>query len=235
MADHIVKAYDEELNHLAADVARMGGLAEAGVSDAIDTVTRRDLSVVQTVIERDLKLDALDAEIERRSIRLIALRQPVAQDLRRTVAAMKIAQNLERIGDLAKNIAKRGAVLADSEPITPLTRSIERMGRLVATRLKDVLDAYATGDLERAVAVWSRDDEVDEHYDSLFRELLTYMMGDPRTITAGAHLLFIAKNLERIGDHATNIAEIVHYQISGEELPPERPKWDSLTRVGGEA
>ena len=235
MADHIVKAYDEELNHLAADVARMGGLAEAGVSDAIDTVTRRDLSVVQTVIERDLKLDALDAEIERRSIRLIALRQPVAQDLRRTVAAMKIAQNLERIGDLAKNIAKRGAVLADSEPITPLTRSIERMGRLVATRLKDVLDAYTSNDLERAVSVWSQDDEVDEHYDSLFRELLTYMMGDPRTITAGAHLLFIAKNLERIGDHATNIAEIVHYQISGEELPADRPKWDSLTRVGGEA
>ena len=235
MADHIVKAYDEELNHLAADVARMGGLAEAGVADALDAVTRRDLKVVQTVIERDLKLDALDGEIEKRSIRLIALRQPVAQDLRRTVAAMKIASNLERIGDLAKNIAKRGAVLADSEPITPLTRSIERMGRLVATRLKNVLDAYATGDLDRAVAVWSRDDEVDEHYDSLFRELLTYMMADPRTITAGAHLLFIAKNLERIGDHATNIAEIVHYEISGEELPIDRPKWDALSRAGAES
>ena len=234
MADHIVKAYDEELNHLAADVARMGGLAEAGVSDALDTVTHRDLTLVQTVIERDLKLDALDTEIERRTIRLIALRQPVAQDLRRTVAAMKIAQNLERIGDLAKNIAKRGAVLADTEPVTPLTRSIERMGRLVAGRLKEVLDAYTTGDLERAVAVWSQDDEVDEHYDSLFRELLTYMMGDPRTITAGAHLLFIAKNLERIGDHATNIAEIVHYEISGEELPTERPKWDSLRQAGAE-
>jgi len=228
MADHIVKAYDEELNHLAADVARMGGLAEAEVSDALDTVTHRDLTLVQTVIERDLKLDALDAEIERRTIRLIALRQPVAQDLRRTVAAMKIASNLERIGDLAKNIAKRGAVLADSEPITPLTRSIDRMGRLVAGRLKDVLDAYTTADLERAVSVWTRDDEIDEHYDSLFRELLTYMMGDPRTITAGAHLLFIAKNLERIGDHATNIAEIVHYEISGEELPTDRPKWDAL-------
>ena len=234
MADHIVKAYDEELNHLAADVARMGGLAEAEVSDALDTVTHRDLTLVQTVIERDLKLDALDSEIERRTIRLIALRQPVAQDLRRTVAAMKIAQNLERIGDLAKNIAKRGAVLADTEPVTPLTRSIERMGRLVAGRLKEVLDAYTTGDLERAVAVWSRDDEVDEHYDSLFRELLTYMMGDPRTITAGAHLLFIAKNLERIGDHATNIAEIVHYEISGEELPTDRPKWDSLRQAGAE-
>ena len=235
MADHIVKAYDEELNHLAADVARMGGLAEAEVSDALDTVTHRDMTLVQTVIERDLKLDALDAEIERRTIRLIALRQPVAQDLRRTVAAMKIASNLERIGDLAKNIAKRGAVLVESEPITPLTRSIERLGRLVATRLKDVLDAYTTGDLERAIGVWSRDDEVDEHYDSLFRELLTYMMGDPRTIAAGAHLLFIAKNLERIGDHATNIAEIVHYEISGEELPTERPKWDSLRQAGAQS
>ena len=231
MADHIVRAYDEELNHLAADVARMGGLAEAEVSDALDTVTHRDLSLVQAVIERDLKLDALDSEIERRAIRLIALRQPVAQDLRRTVAAMKIASNLERIGDLAKNIAKRGAVLAESEPIVPLTRSIERMGRLVASRLKEVLDAYTSADLERAVGVWSRDDEIDEHYDSLFRELLTYMMGDPRTITAGAHLLFIAKNLERIGDHATNIAEIVHYEITGDDLPTDRPKWDAL-RVG---
>ena len=234
MADHIVKAYDEELNHLAADVARMGGLAEAEVSDALDTITHRDLTLVQTVIERDLKLDALDSEIERRTIRLIALRQPVAQDLRRTVAAMKIAQNLERIGDLAKNIAKRGAVLADTEPVTPLTRSIDRMGRLVAGRLKEVLDAYTTGDIDRAISVWSQDDEVDEHYDSLFRELLTYMMGDPRTITAGAHLLFIAKNLERIGDHATNIAEIVHYEISGEELPTDRPKWDSLRQAGAE-
>ena len=228
MADHIVKAYDEELNHLAADVARMGGLAEAEVADALDTVTHRDLSLVQSVIERDLKLDALNGEIERRSIRMIALRQPVAQDLRRTVAAMKIASNLERIGDLAKNIAKRGVVLAESEPITPLTRSIERMGRLVASRMKEVLDAYTSSELERAIDVWSRDDEIDEHYDSLFRELLTYMMGDPRTITACAHLLFIAKNLERIGDHATNIAEIVHYEISGEELPTERPKWDAL-------
>jgi phosphate transport system protein len=228
MPEHTVKAYDEELNHLSADVARMGGLAEASVADSLETVIRRDTGLTLVVIERDLKLDALDSEIEKRAIRMIALRQPVAQDLRDTVAAMKIASNLERIGDLAKNIAKRGVVLADSEPVTPLTRSIERMGRLVGGRLKDVLDAYTSRDITRAVAVWSRDDEVDEHYNAIFRELLTYMMGDPRTITACAHLLFIAKNLERIGDHATNIAEIVHYQISGEELPADRPKWDGL-------
>ena len=228
MSEHIVKAYGDELNHLAAEVARMGGLAEAEVADAIDTVTRRDLPLAQSVIERDVKLDALNLEIERKAIRMIALRQPVAQDLRRTVGAMKIASNLERCGDLAKNIAKRGVVLAESEPITPLTRSIERMGRLVEGRLRDVLDAYTGSELERAIGVWSRDDEVDEHYNSMFRELLTYMMGDPRTITACAHLLFIAKNLERIGDHATNIAEIVHYEITGEDMPSERPKWDAL-------
>ena len=224
MSEHIVKSYDEELNHLAAEVARMGGLAEAEVSDALETVTRRDTTLAQSVIERDQKLDALNAEIERKAIRLIALRQPVAQDLRRAVSAMKIASNLERCGDLAKNIAKRGVVLAEGEPITPLARSIERMGRLVAGRLKDVLDAYTAGEVDRATAVWSSDDEVDEHYNSLFRELLTYMMGDPRTITACAHLLFIAKNLERIGDHATNIAEIVHYEITGQDLPVDRPK-----------
>ena len=228
MSEHIVKAYGEELSHLSAEVARMGGLAEAEVADAIDTVTRRDLTLAQSVIERDLKLDALNAEIERKAIRLIALRQPVAQDLRRAVSAMKFAMQLERCGDLAKNIAKRGVVLAESEPLTPLTRSIERMGKLVTGRLRDVLDAYTSSEVERAVAVWTRDDEIDEHYDSIFRELLTYMMGDPRTITACAHLLFIAKNLERIGDHATNIAEIVHYQITGEDMPADRPKWDSL-------
>ena len=230
MSEHIVKAYGEELNHLSAEVARMGGLTEAEVADAIETVTRRDLTLAQSVIERDLKLDALNVEIERKAIRMIALRQPVAQDLRRTVGAMKIASNLERCGDLAKNIAKRGVVLAESEPITPLTRSIDRMGRLVAGRLRDVLDAYTGGELERAISVWTRDDEVDEHYNSLFRELLTYMMGDPRTIAACAHLLFIAKNLERIGDHATNIAEIVHFEITGEEMPTERPKGNTLRK-----
>jgi len=141
---------------------------------------------------------------------------------------MKVASNLERCGDLAKNIAKRAMVLAESEPATSLTSSIERMGELVATRLKDVLDALSSRDVEGAISVWTHDHEIDEHYDAIFRELLTYMMGDPRTIGACAHLLFVAKNLERIGDHATNIAEILHYEITGVELTDERPKSDFL-------
>jgi phosphate transport system protein len=229
--EHTVKAYGDELNSLTAEVVRLGGLAEAQVADSIIAFARRDLSVAQVVIERDDKLDTLEADIERKSIRLIALRQPVAQDLRRTVAAMKFGMQLERCGDLSKNIARRVLVLAEAEPLTPLTRSIERMGNLVAARLKDVLDAYTSSNLDRAVAVWARDDEVDEHYNSLFRELLTYMMADPRTINSCAHLLFIAKNLERIGDHATNLAEIVYYEITGEELVSERPKGETVQRT----
>ena len=229
MNGHIVKSYEDELNTLTADCARMGGLTEAQVGDALDAVVKRDQALAESVVGRDERLDLLEADIERKAIRLIALRQPMANDLRKTVAAMKIASNLERCGDLAKNIAKRTMILNEAEPISPLTRSIERMGRLVLGRLKDVLDAYTGSDLDRALAVWSRDDEVDEHYNSLFRELLTYMMGDPRTITACAHLLFVAKNLERIGDHATNIAEIIHYEITGEEMiSADRPKTDAL-------
>jgi phosphate transport system protein len=168
-------------------------------------------------------------DIERKAIRLIALRQPVASDLRRTLASMKLAMDLERTGDLAKNIAKRGLILAEGEPMQPLTRSIERMGKLVSMRLRDVLDAYAAAEIDRAIAVWNTDDEVDEHYNALFRELLTYMMGDPRTITAGTHLLFMAKNLERIGDHATNIAETIYYEITGQEFMGERPRWNPDT------
>ena len=229
MSEHIVRSYEDELNTLTAECARMGGLTEAQVADGLEAVIKRDLALAEQVITRDERLDVLQADIERRSIKLIALRQPMANDLRRTVAAMKIAMNLERVGDLAKNIAKRTLVLTESEPMMPLSRSIERMGRLVAGRLKDVLDAYTSSDLDRAILVWSRDDEVDEHYNSLFRELLTYMMGDPRTITACAHLLFVAKNLERIGDHATNIAEIIHYEITGDEMiAGDRPKTDAL-------
>jgi phosphate transport system protein len=229
MNEHIVRSYEEELNQLAAEVVRMGGLAEAQVNDSIQAFARRDVPLAQAMIGRDGKLDAMEADIERAAIRMIALRQPMANDLRRTMSAMKIAMNLERCGDLAKNIGKRTLILAEAEPAGPVTRSIERMGRLVASRLKEVIDAYTASEVDRAVSVWARDTEVDEHYESLFRELLTYMMGDPRTITAGAHLLFVAKNLERIGDHATNIAEIVHFEITGQEILSERPKLDTLT------
>jgi len=228
--EHTVRAYDEELDAITAELSRMGGLAEAEVADSIRAIARRDVALAAAVISRDARLDALETDIERKAIRLIALRQPVADDLRRTVAAMKISTNLERCGDLAKNIAKRALVIAEAEPITPLTASIERMGELVTTRLKDVLDALASRETDRAIAVWLADHEVDEHYDSIFRELLTYMMGDPRTIASCAHLLFVAKNLERIGDHATNIAEILHYEITGVELTEPRPKSDSLER-----
>ncbi|WP_309092287.1 phosphate signaling complex protein PhoU [Phenylobacterium sp.] len=229
MNEHIVKSYEDELNALTAETVRMGGMAEAAVADCLQAVVKRDQDQAVAVVARDEKLDAAERDIERRAIRLIALRQPMANDLRKTVAAMKIANNLERIGDLAKNISKRTLIIIEEEPMTPLTRSIERMGKLVLNRLTSVLDAYSRSDLERALSVWSQDDEVDEHYNSLFRELLTYMMGDPRTITACTHMLFAAKNLERIGDHATNIAELIHYEITGEEMiASARPKTDAF-------
>ncbi|WP_370238233.1 phosphate signaling complex protein PhoU [Brevundimonas sp.] len=225
MNQHTVKSYGDELNQLTAIVARMGGLAEAQVADAIESVARRDVALARAVVERDARLDTLHSDIEKKAIRLIALRQPVASDLRKTLSAMKLAVDLERTGDLARNISKRALILADGEPMLPLTRSIERMGKLVSMRLRDVLDAYTASDVDRAMGVWTSDDEVDEHYNSLFRELLTYMMGDPRTITACTHLLFMAKNLERIGDHATNIAETIHYEITGGDMIGERPRW----------
>jgi phosphate transport system protein len=222
------KPYANDLNHLSAEIARLGGLAEAQVADAVESVARRDVALAQAVVQRDAKLDALQREIERSAIRLIATRQPVELELRKAVAALKMSLSLERTGDLAKNIAKRALVLAEAEPIMPLTRSIERMGKLVAGRLKDVLDAYTASELDRALDVWSRDNEVDEHFNSLFRELLTYMMSDARTINSCVHLLFMAKNLERIGDHATNLAEIFHYEITGQEMADSRPRWESI-------
>ena len=229
MNEHIVKSYEDELNALGAACARLGGLAESQLGDAVDAVVRRDPALATKVLQQDDRLDEIEADVEQKAIRLIALRQPMANDLRKTMAAMKIASNLERCGDLAKNIAKRTLVLSEVEPVPALNRSIERMGRLVEARLKEVLDAYISNDAERAMEVWRRDEEVDEHYNSLFRELLTYMMADPRTITPCAHLLFVAKNLERIGDHATNIAEIVHYEITGEQVSSaDRPRADDL-------
>ena len=202
----------------------MGGLAEAQVMDAVDAVVRRDVPLAQALIVRDLRLDSLQSEVERRALALIATHHPGEADLRRAISTLKLAMNLERCGDLARNIAKRSLVLAGGEPLLPLTGAIERMGRLVSARLREVLDAYAAGDVEPALDVWRRDGEVDEHYESLFRELLAMMAERPDLVAAGAHLLFIAKNLERIGDHATNIAEILHFQMTGQELIGQRPK-----------
>lgn len=225
MAEHTVKAFTEELDALTQEVARMGGLAEAAVNDALSAIVRRDTELAQFLIERDAKIDAAQREVEKRAIKLFALRQPMAGDLRVVLTAWRIAGELERVGDLAKNIAKRALILNQSDPIQ-LMRSVERMGKIAAAHLKQVLDAYANRDVQAAISVWFQDDNIDAHYNSLFRELLTYMIEDPRTIGAGAHLLFIAKNIERIGDHGTNIAEYIHFLVTGEEIATQRPRAD---------
>lgn len=223
MAEHTVKAFTEELDALTQEVARMGGLAEAAVNESLTAVARRDTELAQSVIARDPKIDAAQREVERRAIKLFALRQPMASDLRVVLTAWRMAGELERVGDLAKNIAKRALILNQSEPIE-LTRSVERMGKTAAEHLKQALDAYADRNVEAAVSVWMQDDNIDAHYNSLFRELLTYMIEDPRMISSCAHLLFIAKNIERIGDHSTNIAEYVHFLVTGEEIVTQRPR-----------
>ncbi|MCR9127892.1 MAG: phosphate signaling complex protein PhoU [Alphaproteobacteria bacterium] len=222
-APHIVKAFSEELERLAADVAAMGGLAESLVSDALEAAATRDGDLAAEVMARDVQVDDMQRDIEKKIIRLLALRQPIAQDLRVCIAALKIVADLERVGDLAKSIARRVPTLNESDP-TPFAASVDRMGKLVLGHLHQVLDAYATGQARQAVGVWERDDDVDEHYNALFRELIGAMTEDPAMIGPGAHLLFIAKNLERIGDHATNIAEVVHYLVTGREIASERPR-----------
>ncbi len=226
MAEHTVKAFTEELDALQHEVARMGGLAETAVNESLAAVSRRDTALAQGVMARDAKIDAAQRDVEKRAIKLFALRQPMANDLRVVLTGWRIAGELERIGDLAKNIAKRTLILNQAEPIQ-LARSIDRMGKLASAHLKQVLDAYSNRDVQAAVGVWYGDEDIDAHYNSLFRELLTYMMEDPRTISSSAHLLFIAKNVERIGDHCTNIAEYIHYLVTGEEIARERPKADS--------
>jgi phosphate transport system protein len=226
MPDHTVKAFTEELDALTQEVVRMGGLAETAVSEALTAVVRRDTELAQSVIERDRGIDAAQREVEKRAIKLFALRQPLASDLRVVLTGWRTAGELERVGDLAKNIAKRALILNQAEPIG-LTRSVERMGKLALAHLKQVLDAYSTRDVQAAIGVWFQDDNVDAHYNSLFRELLTYMFEDPRTISSCAHLLFIAKNIERIGDHSTNIAEYIHFLVTGEEIATQRPRADA--------
>jgi phosphate transport system protein len=221
----IVTLFGEEMDVLQAEVARMGGLAEWALRSSIETVTQRDLALAAQVIMRDAEIDRAQFDLENRVVRVLALRQPLAHDLRSAIASLKIATDLERIGDLAKNIAKRAKPLAVTEAVEPV-RSVARIGALVTAQLQQVLDAYSQSDALAAARVWARDDEIDEHYNSLFLELVSYMSQDPRMVGVGTHMMFVAKNLERIGDHATNIAEVVHFLVTGEELRFERPKSD---------
>jgi phosphate transport system protein len=223
--EHIIKSYDEELARLNKMIVEMGGLAETQLADATEAVIERDSDLAGRVVEGDARVDQLERDLDNLAIRLLALRQPMARDLREIFVAMKIASDLERICDYAANVAKRSIALAQTPPIQPV-HSLPRMTRLALGLIKDVIDAYVERDADKAYAAWTRDEELDEMYASLFRVFLTYMMEDPRTISACTHLLFIAKNIERIGDHATNIAENVYYLVHGTPLLEARPKGD---------
>ena len=211
---HTVKAFDDDLGQLRALVSEMGGRAEAAIADAMEALAKRDLDAAARVVEDDKKIDVLEVEVERQVVRLIALRAPMADDLREVIAALRISAMVERMGDYAKNIAKRVPLLADMQNIEPLA-ILPAMARAVSDMVRDVLDAFAARDAEAAVRVCESDRAVDDFYNSLFRTLLTYMMENPHNITASTHLLFIAKNLERIGDHATNAAETVYQAVTG--------------------
>ena len=226
--EHTVKSYDEELKNLNQIIAQMGGLAEAQLQTAIEALVRRDSDLASQAVQSDARIDALEQQISSLTVRILALRQPMASDLREVVAALKISSDLERIGDYAANVGKRAIALSHTPPVK-LVSAIPRMSRLVQQIIKDVLDAYIEHDADKALDVWQRDEEVDEMYTSLFRELLTYMMEDPRNISPCTHLLFIAKNIERIGDHATNIAEIVHFLVLGRPIEAIRPKGDTTS------
>jgi phosphate transport system protein len=220
---HIVSAFDEDLVQVQARISEMGGLSEELLSKALESVQSRDAALARQVIERDKALDAMEVALEDTVVKVIALRQPVAADLRVLIAAMKISSTLERIGDLSKNIAKRAIPLSSARPIR-LTTSIVRMGRQTLAQLSDVLNAHASRDVDLAVQIWNQDYEIDELYNAIFREVVTYMVEDSRLIGAGAQLMFIAKNLERIGDHTTHISEMVHYIVTGRSLGDDRPK-----------
>ncbi len=223
---HVVRSFDQELAHLRDLLIEMGGIVENQVALAAQAIMSRDTTAATHAVEADPRVDALERDIEQFVIRMLALRQPMAEDLRLIVAALKMTGDLERIGDYAANVAKRSIVLAQFSLPYSLA-AIANMARLVQEELKTVIDALAERDTDKAVEVWRSDQMVDDLYTAIFRELITYMMEDARNITPCTHLLFIAKNLERIGDHATNIAETIYYAVTGEVLPDTRPKGDT--------
>lgn len=224
--EHTVRSYEEELKLLSNNISKMGGLAEQQLDRAIAAIEKRDPNLAEATIRSDRTIDKMERELEEQAISMIARRQPMALDLRQVVTAIRISSDLERIGDLSKNIAKRAMAIAGESHPKPLILGLKHMGELALQQLSTVLDAYAKRDAQKALTVWLKDEDIDAMYNSLFRELLTYMMEDPRNIGLCTHLLFGAKNIERIGDHATNIAETVYYLVHGTEIPDERPKGD---------
>ena len=224
--DHTAKAFDTDLQEITRKVAEMGGLVEQQIADAVRALVDRDLEMGERVIEIDPQIDGLQREIEEKAILTIARRQPMAVDLREVVGAMRVCNDLERIGDHAKHLGKRVVALDGDFYPQKLIRGVEHMAELVSAQLKQVLDSYASRDLTAALTVWKSDEEVDSMCTSLFRELFTYMMEDPRNITFCMHLMFCAKDIERMGDHATNIAETVYYMIEGRQITDQRPKGD---------
>ncbi|MCK8780258.1 phosphate signaling complex protein PhoU [Rhizobium sp. NTR19] len=229
---HILSAYDEELKYLSRRISEMGGLAEEMCSDALRALINSDTGLAQKVISDDVILDQAEREIQDKAILTIAKRQPMAADLREIVGTLRIAADLERVGDLGKNIAKRVIAVQGSGVPRKLARGLEHLSDLALVQLKEVLDVFANRSAEKAEAIRIRDEEIDAMYTSLFRELLTYMMEDPRNITPCTHLLFCAKNIERIGDHATNIAETIYYMKTGSQPEGDRPKDDSSNTLG---
>ncbi len=228
---HITTAYDEELKYLSRRISEMGGLAEQMAADAVRALVTGDVGLAQKVISEDVVLDNAEREIIDKAVLTIAKRQPMAADLREIMGAIRIAADLERVGDLGKNNAKRVIAIQQSGVPRALARGLEHLSELALMQLKEVLDVYATRSAEKAESIRDRDEEIDAMYTSLFRELLTYMMEDPRNITPCTHLLFCAKNLERIGDHATNIAESIYYITTGHQPEGERPKHDDSVSV----
>jgi len=224
-SEHIVKSFDDDLNRLDNIIAEMGGLAEHQLANSIDAMVKRNEDLAEQVIASDKRIDTLEAEVVDLAIAMLALRQPMADDLRVVITALRTAALIERIGDYAKNIAKRTVALSQTPPMGP-SRMVGRMGRQVQRMIQDVLDAYVKRDADKAEDVREADAEVDALHTSLFREILTYMMEDPRVITSCTHLLFVAKNIERIGDHATNIAENVYFLVHGNMPADKRQKDD---------
>jgi phosphate transport system protein len=226
VTQHIVKSFEEELRALESKIAQMGGLAEQSLGQAIDALQRRDPDLAEATMLGDLDIDRLERNVDEMAVSLIARRQPMAVDLREIITALRISTDLERIGDLSKNIAKRALAIAAENQPKQLMLGVTHMGEIALQQLKDVLDAYSNRDAAKALHVWSRDNQIDAMYNSIFRELLTYMMEDPRNISVCTHLLFGAKNIERIGDHATNIAETLYFLVNGVAITEERPKGD---------